>query len=362
MIIVCDINEIWRRKPFVAMAGQADVLGVSPADWLVALRRGFQQPEDPLEVLPIALPPGWASRLSGAGQYILWKKIEKVCRLKAQPIEALVFTSPHYLPFMRHLPDRTKTFYYASDDYRNYVGWAEMEKLEKRMVCRVDHSFFISEALARRACAEYGVPDSKVTVSMNGTEERFLRTVSTSVTPPTGPLPRPIAGVIGGIGDRIDMELLERCAGLKNLGTLLLVGPLPEAPTPALQRLLEHPKCVATGAQPHETMHRWFQCLDVGLIPYTETAFNRMCSPMRLFDHLAGGMPVVANAACDQTRAFADIIDVCEDKASFVQAVSDACDRPADAKRIARQLAVAQMQTWTCRASGILRQIGRYMV
>jgi glycosyltransferase involved in cell wall biosynthesis len=191
------------------------------------------------------------------------------------------------------------------------------------LVRRVDHSFFVSEELLNRARREYGAETGKTSVSMNATEKRFFPADGdTRPAPvPIQNVQRPVAGVIGGISVRLDFNLLKLCADLPELGMLLLAGPLPDNPPASLKRLLLHPKCKAVGAQPHASIHQWFRCLDVGLIPYTKSEFNRMCSPMRLFDHLASGTPVVATDSCSQVNDFADRIDVCADPESFVAAV-----------------------------------------
>lgn len=312
MIVVCDINEIWRAKPFAALSKKTDVLGVAPADWRVA-RRCFQTLETGMNTLPVVLPPGWASRTAGLGQRLLWRKI-KAC---AGSVETLVLTSPHYLPMLDFVPSQTRIIYYASDDYRSYEGWGRVAELEQQMVRRADHAFFVSEGLMQRACQEYDVNPAKLSVSMNATESRFFpNTGNPPIPAPIGELTRPIAGVVGGINDRLDFDLLLQCAECPALGTLLLVGPLPAEPSAPLEALLAHPKCTAVGRQPHDTIHVWFQCLDIGLIPYIESELNRYCSPMRLFDHLASGAPIVATAACEQVN---ESVETAADAPSFLE-------------------------------------------
>jgi len=312
--------------------------------------------------LSVALPPGWASRTSAIGQRLLWKSILKRCHELGEAIDAVVVTSPHYHVLLDQVTDRTCTFYYASDDYHSYEGWNQVVALEKQLVRRVDHAFFVSTDLLERAQHDYGVEADKLSVSMNGTEERFFPAAGDAcrVPPPSGTFQRPIAGVVGGINERLDYSMLKACADVPELGTLLLVGPLPDSLSKELKELLRHPKCVAVGGQPHETIHRWFQCLDVGLIPYVEADFNRLCSPMRLFDHLASGVPIVATDACAQVASFSDVVDVCPDGASFAQAVRSSIARGADPERISRQLAIARNQTWDYRASSLLSIMKQY--
>ena len=350
MIVICDINELWRVKPFAALAKRTDVLGVSPADGLVVRRRGkLPSVEGAMEILPVVLPLSWASRMAWLGQRMLWNRIKRRCKALGQTVDALFVTSPHYLPMLSMIPPDLKIFYYASDDYRSYEGWGAVAVLEKQMVQRVDHAFFVSEGLMDRARKEYGVDPAKLSVSMNATEARFFSPGDTYlISPPIGGLKRPIAGVVGGIGNRLDFELLRKCADLPELGTLLLVGPIPDEPSAELKQLLDHPKCVAVGRQPHDTIHQWFQCLDVGLIPYVKSEFNRMCSPMRLFDHLASGAPLVATDACDQARVFDGRVSVCTDPDMFTAAVQSRLGEPREpVKGIA----------WSDRATEILKVV-----
>ncbi len=327
MIVVCDVNTIWRHRPFAALAEQSDVLGISPCDPFVARKQPVSKafPDGPLKVLRVVLPPRWASKAAWLGQRMLWRSIKKAARRQRKEIKCLVVTSPHYLTLLNLLPSSVKTIYYASDDYRSYEGWSHMAEQEALVVQRVDHSFLISEALAARARKEYGVSADRISVSMNATEDRFFPLAGESLPcePPSGALQRPIAGIVGGINDRLDFKLLKACADLPELGTLLLVGPLPPEPSPALAELLKHPKCISVGGQPHASIHQWFKCLDVGLIPYAATELNTYCSPMRLFDHLASGAAVVATDACDQVGHFTDQIEICSEAQAFLCAVEE---------------------------------------
>jgi teichuronic acid biosynthesis glycosyltransferase TuaH len=48
------------------------------------------------------------------------------------------------------------------------------------------------------------------------------------------------------------------------------------------------------GGQPPERVPALMRALDVGLIPYLDTAFNRNSNPVKFYEYLALGMPVVS--------------------------------------------------------------------
>ena len=215
MIAVADINTLWRRKPFEALAGWIPVLGLAPRDVVMAWRRRSEEhrrdmPEGYRE-RSITLPPGWASHFPGWTARRLWANASREARAGGRALSALIVTSPHYLPLVEHARSYMPTFYYCSDDYAHYVGWggADILQQEARLVRAVAHSFYVSEPLAERAVREHGVPRDHVTVSPNATDETFLKPVpEAQILALQGRFPRlrrPLVGVVGGINERFGL-------------------------------------------------------------------------------------------------------------------------------------------------------------
>ena len=299
MIVFLDVNTLWRRKFADALALKTEVLACAPA----SSRRNPAGVAD----FAVRLPRGWASGLAWFAMPILLRKIRK--RLGAYP-DAFVLTSPHYLPLARRVRDRVRIVYYCSDDYRSYRGWgsARMKRAE-RALCRVAHlSIFVSEALRRRAVAEYGICPTRTRVSPNATEPRFGAT--NAPHPTAGDLKKPVFGAAGVLNSRIDFAFLLAIADDPRVGSLALVGPVDSeiAGDPEVSALLALPKVYSFGMQPHDAMPAWMAAFDVAVIPYAATDFNRFCSPMRLYDHLALAQPIVASPHCEQVTARREVL------------------------------------------------------
>ena len=152
----------------------------------------------------------------------------------------------------------------------------------------------------------------------NASEPRFLQQVPKP--PALSALNGPVFGVVGGLSDRIDFDFLGRLAASDHVGSLALIGPvLPGTDTTgAIDHLRGNPKVHWFGAQPHDEIHAWMAGIDVAVIPYARSDFNHFCSPMRLWDHLAIGQPIIATDACDQIARQAGV---------FVVAPGDQLDR-----------------------------------
>jgi glycosyltransferase involved in cell wall biosynthesis len=312
----------------------------------------------------ITLPPGWASRFSDWTAGKLWATSNRAARTAGQPLSAMVVTSPHYLPLVVRARPHVPTFYYCSDDYSQYARWGGASILQREAAVAhiVTHSFFVSELLAERAIREYGVPSERVSVSPNATDEAFLKPVPENqihaLLASIPQLRRPLVGVVGEISDRLDFDLLLACAEHLGDGTLVLIGPIAnDLYDPGLTRLRKHPQCVFAGSQPHTDLPTWMQMIDIALIPYRDTPINRSCSPMRLFDHMASGRPIVSTAACQQIAAVGPSVRVGHTQQDIVELVRETLKNPPSVREAQAQRVQAEAQTWFFRAKMLARVI-----
>ena len=331
MIAQFDVNTIWRRK-----FGQAfrrrhpDTLLFAPRAFAA---RGALPAEDGL--IPVSLPPGWASRTAFLSMPIFGWCARGLAAARGGAIDTAIFTSFHYLPLAKSLRGEARIIYYCSDDYRGYSGWGgDAAIAQEAELCRLATlSVFVSMALRDRAVAEYGLDPSACVVAPNASEPRFA---SVTPRPPelTG-LPGPVFGTVGVFNERIDFGFLDRLANSAGVGTLALVGPLRDCPDTdgAIARLRDNPKVHWFGARPHDEIHAWMAGIDIAVIPYARTQFNHFCSPMRLWDHLAIGQPIIATDACDQIAQRAGIFLVGADRSELDRSVSSAKTAAAGGRR-----------------------------
>lgn len=371
MIAVADINTLWRSKPFKALSSQVPILGLIPRD-IFGRNRGDVCSKE-LDIsgqwtrLFVKVPPGWASRLARMTAPYLWACLQMRARKINKEIQGLVVTSPHYLELVQMVSPYVSTYYYCSDDYSQYQGWGGGSILEREALLTrlVKHSFFVSQPLADRAIHEYGIAPEHVSVSPNATDESFMRSVSNEeieelfrIYPN---LRRPLIGVIGAINDRLDFSLIHACGSLPEVGSLVMVGSVaPECRDEKLDELLNDPKFVFVGPQPHENLPIWMQALDVSLIPYRQSPLNWACSPMRLFDHLAAGKPIVASDVNPQIRDYSPSVNIGHDIESIVNHLKGILNRVFEPESDESQRHIASENTWAKRAELIWKVIQRY--
>lgn len=175
--------------------------------------------------------------------------------------------------------------------------------------------------------------------------------------PVTGPPPselrdarRPLLGYVGSLNFRLDIDLLRSAA---RHGTLVMIGgAFGPPPADEVRELMASPDVIATGHQHPRDLARWIAHLDVGLIPYTTTPFNRKSFPIKLLQYLAAGLPVVStpNGATDE---HGDLVHVATGLADFEAAIGRALAEDSPAQRDHRRF-IATARTWRDVATSLL--------
>jgi teichuronic acid biosynthesis glycosyltransferase TuaH len=169
----------------------------------------------------------------------------------------------------------------------------------------------------------------------------------------------PVIGYAGGINFRLDPELIE--ASLEAVdGTFVLIGAAWRSARGAVDervtQLLAHPRVVTTGHLDGAALAAAISALDVGLVPYRESAFNRRSFPLKVPQYLAAGVPVVStpNGATDE---HAGHVAVASGADAFADAVRRASGDDDEDRREGRRRS-ASRRPWAVAAAELLEAAG----
>ncbi len=252
-------------------------------------------------------------------------------------------------------PAGTRTVLYGTDDW---VAGAELmgqrtQKLlrdERRALAAADIVLAVTPQLAQRWRALGADP---VLLPNACDPQAYLAVDTVAPAPLPDGFPMPVAGVVGQLNDRLDADLLTAVADT-GLG-LLLVGPRDPGWLPdRWADLVARPNVHHTGAVPFEELPRWLARIDVGLTPYTDTAFNRASFPLKTLEYLAAGRPVVGSDLPATNGLAQECVDVTAvtGPAAFTRAVTVAADQPRTPDVVGRRRRVVTVRySWASRAT-----------
>ncbi len=182
----------------------------------------------------------------------------------------------------------TDVVYYGWDDWLAYPPYAHATELfawtYRQMAERDVNVIGVSQALVERIGAPRGtvVPNAMSTsdyVDLPAPPQWFSA------------LRRPIAMYAGSLEQRIDVAALAQCADALPDWTFVLVGYLSE---PRLfDDLVSRPNVVLRLLEPRPRVLAMMRDADVCLIPHRRTPMSVAMSPLKLYEYLAAGTPVV---------------------------------------------------------------------
>ncbi len=131
--------------------------------------------------------------------------------------------------------------------------------------------------------------------------------------------------------------------------TISLVGPLSYGlDANDLARLRALPNVRFAGAVPPEQVPAVMAGCDVGLIPYKLNEQTRHVNPLKVYEYLACGKPVVGTPL-PELRQFEPLVRLAGDVDGFIAAVEAALAEGDDPQAVAARLAVAAANTWDAR-------------
>jgi glycosyltransferase involved in cell wall biosynthesis len=159
----------------------------------------------------------------------------------------------------------------------------------------------------------------------------------------------PVLGVVGGINAKVNLVLLAEVAARRPDWIISLVGPLSYGLDEAeLARLRDLPNVHFAGAVPPEQVPAVMAGCDVGLIPYKLNEQTRHVNPLKVYEYLAAGKPVVGTPL-PELGQFEPLVRVAGDVDGFVAAVEAALAEGDDPQAVAARLAAAAANRWDVR-------------
>jgi GT2 family glycosyltransferase len=169
-------------------------------------------------------------------------------------------------------------------------------------------------------------------------------------------LQRPRLGYVGTLhSSRLDVELLAVAAELRPAWSFVLVGP-DQLEERDRERLGSLANVHYLGQCPHDHVQRYLEAMDVCLIPHHVTEFTRSLDPLKLYEYLAGGRPVIATPV-DNAPDLQAFIATAATPQELVEQAERALAEERPELAAARRAAVAGA-TWEARAKDVEAALG----
>jgi glycosyltransferase involved in cell wall biosynthesis len=157
------------------------------------------------------------------------------------------------------------------------------------------------------------------------------------------------------IQGRLDVDLLAAVADRLPQVAFALVGVVTRDVASALRALPGNVHLL--GPRRHDALPAMIAACDACMVPHRRDALTASMDPLKLYEYLAAGKPVVTTVA-SPNPALEDLVRVATTAETFAAALLDELAGDDEGRRTARRLAVAG-QTWAARADRVLVALER---
>ncbi len=165
---------------------------------------------------------------------------------------------------------------------------------------------------------------------------------------------RPIVGYFGAIADWFDTDLIEFVAKRRPNLTFVFIG---DTYGSNLKKILNLKNVYFLGERPYTELPKYLQCFDVCLIPFKLTPLIRSSHPIKIYEYLAAGKPVVTTKIPD-LLPMNDLCYVAEDKTCFLEKLDESLKED-DKKLPEKRIEFASKNTWQDRFQVIYSQLDK---
>jgi glycosyltransferase involved in cell wall biosynthesis len=259
-----------------------------------------------------------------------------------------IVISPVWAPWLDELPFR-HVVYDCIDELAVHVPRPELAPLfrdwEERLIRRIDGAVVTAQALGDGLRARR--PDLRVALIRNGVDvERFQSLAASTPRPVDVPiLGRPVVGFVGALYEWIDWELIRDTARQAPELEFVFVGPRDRRAAGTC--LAGLPNVRLLGPRPYDRVPAYLDAFDVCWVPFKQNAVGQAANPVKIYEYLALGKPVVTTPVAD-TESFGTLVQVARtpgEMAAQLRAAAGAAPTSAPAR-----IEFARRNSWQVRA------------
>ncbi len=170
-------------------------------------------------------------------------------------------------------------------------------------------------------------------------------------------LPRPRLGYVGTLhAARLDVELLLGAAGFRPDWSFVFIGP-DLLPRPDSARLFAPENVHYLGVRAHAEVAAYLGGLDLGLVPNLLSDFTRSLDPLKTYEYLAAGLPVISTPA-GVPEELAPLVVQVTTPLELVEQAERVIREDDDPRHAADRRGAVAAETWDARAAQIEAALG----
>ena len=255
--------------------------------------------------------------------------------------------SPTSADAIKYIP-HSALVYDCVDRHSAYKGFIDVDTvnaLERDLASTADTVFATASGLYDTLSAY----NEKTVMLPNGVNfEHFHKAAEEKLPVPQdiADMRHPIIGFVGMLQECIDYEKIEIIAKERPEWNVVLVGkPLPGV---NLEHLEKYKNIHFLGMKKYDELPAYIQNFDVCLNVFRDGDLSKDVSPLKFYEYLATGKPVVSTPQPDQVLQYADAVYIAKGSEDFIEMCEAAMSEP-DTTKTEKRIEYARACSWDSR-------------
>lgn len=249
--------------------------------------------------------------------------------------------------------DNKLSIYHVVDEYTEYRGVdrAKLQEMERHILKKVDLTIVVSDKLleSKRPLNPntYKIPNG-VDYRAYNDAMKFRDHMPDDISIIRGP----ILGYSGLISYRLDLNMIKEIALIRPQWSIVLMGTVDDTGCEnEIAQLRQIPNVHFLGMKPIEQVPQYIVAFDICLIPYAQNGEVENLSPLKLYDYMAAGKPIITTDF-PAANEFKELIYIANTPDRFLNSIKKALSETDSTISQARRQAASQ-NTWEDRISQI---------
>jgi glycosyltransferase involved in cell wall biosynthesis len=129
---------------------------------------------------------------------------------------------------------------------------------------------------------------------------------------------KPIVGYYGVIDERIDLDLLHKCAKKLQNVSFVMIGPLAKIENTDLPK---ENNIHYLGMKSYDELPNYLKAFDIAMMPFALNDATKYISPTKTLEYMAAGKPIISTKITDVVRDYSESIALIENESEFCDAI-----------------------------------------